>query len=630
MSLSSRLNPNRGNLHAQTLFLIFPVAFSRAIGDFSVAVLFMVRPNLPMAIFKKIKVGGHHEKESYLPDHAPQNLEDAYDKAQNKSKTYYVYFDSTKPVGALKTSIGAVSSGSYTNQSFSYTASDSGSGIKTLQYKTPGSSTWKTYTSGTTISSTSTNGWYYFRAQDKSGLYSDESKICLDTGKPTGTLYGGTKAAASGSAVTSQYVKFTATDGLSGISKVYVKKPGAVGYAVISNSSQFTANGTYSFYCTDVAGNRSADYTITLDNTAPELICEGAEFGSIAEQSFTVTARDAGGKATLYYRYEYGEWQTSGDSCTISDKQQDGRYYFYAEDEQNNKSAELWVLFNAAELAGRFVLSDVDNSVYFTWDSDYWTATLDGEAYHKGTWIRDEGDHTIVLSNGVGKSATYNFTIGHHYVVSKTVALSCTEQGYTIYVCSSCGATKREDFVAGTGHKYEVSEVIRPTCTEQGYTIYKCSACGATKRDDYTQASGHNYVKTEEPPTCTESGKTVYTCSACGFEYIEEGDLPSGHVYVSEIVKNATCTQDGERHHRCEKCGEEYSSVIPKTGHNYMITDEEREDGSTKRTYTCTICGNTYVQDLGNQTEKVTNYVEYLFAQYSPYMIWVFLATAGV
>lgn len=74
--MSSRLNPNRGNLHAQTLFLISPIAFSRAIGDFSVAVLFMVRPNLPIAIFKKIKVGGHHEKESYLPDHAPQNLED--------------------------------------------------------------------------------------------------------------------------------------------------------------------------------------------------------------------------------------------------------------------------------------------------------------------------------------------------------------------------------------------------------------------------------------------------------------------------------------------------------------------------------------------------------------------------
>ena len=28
--------------------------------------------------------------------------------------------------------------------------------------------------------------------------------------------------------------------------------------------------------------------------------------------------------------------------------------------------------------------------------------------------------------------------------------------------------------------------------------------------------------------------------------------------------------------------------------------------------------------------EEVSNYVEYLFEQYQPYMIWVFLATAGV
>lgn len=34
--------------------------------------------------------------------------------------------------------------------------------------------------------------------------------------------------------------------------------------------------------------------------------------------------------------------------------------------------------------------------------------------------------------------------------------------------------------------------------------------------------------------------------------------------------------------------------------------------------------------ELGNQAEEVTNYIEYLFGQYSPYMIWVFLATAGI
>ena len=33
---------------------------------------------------------------------------------------------------------------------------------------------------------------------------------------------------------------------------------------------------------------------------------------------------------------------------------------------------------------------------------------------------------------------------------------------------------------------------------------------------------------------------------------------------------------------------------------------------------------------MGDQYEEVSNYVEYLFEQYSPYMVYVFLATAGV
>ena len=33
---------------------------------------------------------------------------------------------------------------------------------------------------------------------------------------------------------------------------------------------------------------------------------------------------------------------------------------------------------------------------------------------------------------------------------------------------------------------------------------------------------------------------------------------------------------------------------------------------------------------MGEQYEKVSNYVEYLFDEYSPYMVWVFLGTAGV
>ena len=38
----------------------------------------------------------------------------------------------------------------------------------------------------------------------------------------------------------------------------------------------------------------------------------------------------------------------------------------------------------------------------------------------------------------------------------------------------------------------------------------------------------------------------------------------------------------------------------------------------------------SYKQELGDQYEEVTNYVEYLFEQYEPYMWWVLLASAGV
>ena len=50
----------------------------------------------------------------------------------------------------------------------------------------------------------------------------------------------------------------------------------------------------------------------------------------------------------------------------------------------------------------------------------------------------------------------------------------------------------------------------------------------------------------------------------------------------------------------------------------------------TTRVYTCTICGDSYTQELGDQYDEVTSYVENLFEQYRPYMVWVFLATAAI
>lgn len=385
-----------------------------------------------------------------------------------------------------------------------------------------------------------------------------------------------------------------ASDTGSGIKALYMEAPGASSYTQLSGTSKTiskgSANGRYAFYAKDKCNNNSATYYVNFDDTAPTLSVSGANFGGTVAQGFTVTAKDSN-TVTLYYKYETDSWKSVGTSYTVEDDAKDGVHYFYAVDKLGNRSEEYWVRFMAAEPVGEFIKSNTDNTVYFTWEGNYWTATLDGKSYTKGTWIKAEGKHTIILSNGAGKSTSYPFSIEHYFVKGETVP---------------------------------------PTCSEQGYTEYKCSQCGETKKEDYVEAIGHSYKMTTKQPTCTEMGETVYTCEVCGFEYKEEGEYPSGHSYTATVVKSPSCTEDGQRHYHCDKCGYEYTASIPATGHNYSITDEQNEDGSTKRVYTCANCGDTYTQDLGNQTEMVTNYVEYLFEQYSPYMIWVFLATAGV
>ena len=60
-----------------------------------------------------------------------------------------------------------------------------------------------------------------------------------------------------------------------------------------------------------------------------------------------------------------------------------------------------------------------------------------------------------------------------------------------------------------------------------------------------------------------------------------------------------------------------------------MITETETDNG-TKRSYTCETCGDEYVQYMGDQYLMVSNFVDDLIDQYAPYMLMVFLATAGV
>lgn len=268
----------------------------------------------------------------------------AKDKAGNESWYYYVYYDDTLPTGTLKTADGlSFASGSSTNESFQYTATDSGSGIIVLEYKKPNSNVWETYTSGTLISmSSSPNGWYYFRAMDKAGNYSAEKSVCLDTGNPSGSVYKENGSVSDGSIVKGGFIKFTASDTLSGVAACFVKKPGASSFLLYTSGTPLMEEGEYEFYAVDNAGNRSATYSIGLDNTKPT----GALFGgttvkpdgSIVNSSYIAftPSDDYSGVADSYVKKPGSssfEPYIAGMQLTS-----DGMYEFYCTDRAGNVS----------------------------------------------------------------------------------------------------------------------------------------------------------------------------------------------------------------------------------------------------------------------------------------------------
>lgn len=120
----------------------------------------------------------------------------------------------------------------------------------------------------------------------------------------------------------------------------------------------------------------------------------------------------------------------------------------------------------------------------------------------------------------------------HDYVFTKTVAPTCTAQGYDLYTCSNCNGTEKRNIVSSTGHSYEVTSNTA-TCTEAGIKISVCSKCG-DKKEENVSALGHTYSKVYTAPTCTEANGYTNTCTRCG-DITYDFYAAKGHDY-GEII----------------------------------------------------------------------------------------------
>ena len=265
----------------------------------------------------------------------------------------------------------------------------------------------------------------------------------------------------------------------------------------------------------------------------------------------------------------------------------------------------------------------------YSYDDDFTDPiSHDYEITNKVGSCEEEGSITYKC-NVCGYTYTENLGFGSHSYLTTITNPTCTTQGFTKYECSSCGKIYYDNYINPLGHNYS-KIVIDATCTTNGYTEYECSNCGDSYQTNQVPAIGHKYIETNREPTCTKSGGTFYSCMFCSSEYQTNEILPVGHAYETEILKVSDCINEGKRRYYCPKCGDEYEIIIPATGHNYQLLNENNKNGVVERTYKCSDCGDNYNEALGDQYDKVATYVIDLVNKYNPYIVYVFTATAGI
>ncbi|MBR2321482.1 MAG: hypothetical protein IKA57_05035 [Clostridia bacterium] len=317
------------------------------------------------------------------------------DHANNVSEESKIIYDVSQPKLTLfSANIGGngqvVESGSVIrSECIRATALDSVSGIKAIYVSCNGGA-YSVYTPGTELMADAT---YSFYAINNALLHSSTSYITLDKTGPMGIIYcENTKWNEILSITGADFIRFDATDALSGVKALYVKRPGTVEYIECDNTTKFTEEGEYMFYAVDFSDNSSLVYTITVNHTAPkgELYING----QLALDNNGYTNAD-------YISYIFNEGTgfvvrpnasssqyTSG--TTYSDE---GKYSFWTQNEGGQASCSVVIDRSPKELT----LTSVNNGyskgkVEISWtngnpdiDAPVDTITINGKLYEGGT-----------------------------------------------------------------------------------------------------------------------------------------------------------------------------------------------------------------------------------------------------
>lgn len=158
--------------------------------------------------------------------------------------------------------------------------------------------------------------------------------------------------------------------------------------------------------------------------------------------------------------------------------------------------------------------------------------------------------------------------------------LNCNDLALGVF-CGSYGQTYAESQGVAFTRLHLSSQleeqVVQPTCTEKGYTLYICNFCEERYTDSEVEPLGHNYTSIVKAPTCAEQGYTTHTCTRCNDQYVDSYTKATGnHTYTDS--KDDTCDICGAiRELPEQECVDVYRLYNPYT-YEHLLTGEAEKN----------------------------------------------------
>ena len=277
--------------------------------------------------------------------------------------------------------------------------------------------------------------------------------------------------------------------------------------------------------------------------------------GALTEGDYLIVFNDGAMIAEINSgtRFNYVDVDTSAD--TIKDPAANAVWHIAP-------SGSNWTLYNASAGAYAGGNGTKNKAALLTTLTDYgkWTATGDGTYEFVNVGNKAAGVNANLRRNTTYGYACYSTSTGGALTLYKrasgtlyyfTATAAPCEHAYDNACdasCNLCGAVRTP-----ADHVYTSQVTTAPTCGVEGVRTYTCSVCG----DSYTEA-----IAATGAHTYTNACDT--NCNVCG------ATRTITHSYVGAVTTAPTCGAEGVRTYTCSVCGDSYTEAIAATGeHTY-------------------------------------------------------------